>query len=447
MKRILALLMVLVLSFGVVACGNNNAPANNGGYDTGATETTETVETETTDDGEEITLTWLHHFEEEGMNNWVNDMAAKYHEQNPNVTIDIQSTGFDNYMTLLKTKIAGNDAPDIFDLPTIGANLDFIENDYLVDLSDSVVADRLVDSAIDGGSYDGSLYLIPYEQSGFGVYYNEDLFAEAGIEGTPETYTEFVDALEKLEAAGITPIGHAYGDLWTLICDFFADSLVSQAGSVDGWHDQIVTRDIRFSDNAGGIKDSFERMKERYAYGNADPFATDWNTVTNQFANGEVAIIINGTWTIDACKTINPDLNMGTFAFPHSEDPALNQYPLGATSGFVGFKGSNNADEVVKFLEFLTEEENAKALAESRKTLAIVKGIEPEIDETLKEIVVNYINEDKVFSISNVNRDLPGQFQDTFFDYLSEYLLTDASVDEILSEMDDEFDSLAEHAE
>ncbi len=441
-RKVLSMLLASVMVFSLAACSSTGSSSTEESTSTSTETTSEEASSE-----EEITLTWLHHFEEEAMQEWIQEVTDAYTELHPNVTFDVQYTGYDNYTTLLKTKIAGDDAPDIFDLQGLGSNIEFVDNGYLMDLSDTVVADRLVETALDGGSIDGTLYLIPYEMSGFGVYYNVEVFEELGITETPKTYDEFIEVCEIIEAAGITPIGQSYADLWTLTCDFFADSLNAQLIDDEEWHDKIVTRDYTFSANDGGIIDTWIRLEERLEYGNSDQFATDWSTVTAKMATGEIAMTLNGTWTtanIQASSEEAADVEIGTFAFPFSNDESENQYPLGANSGFVGFSGSKNQETVIDFFDFITQDEQAKTMAEARDSLSVVEGVTPDVGYTLNQIITDYVETDMVRSISNVNRDFPGEYQTVYYEVLSEYLLTDLSVEDAMAELDSEFDRIAE---
>ncbi len=47
-----------------------------------------------------------------------------------------------------------------------------------------------------------------------GFWYNKDLFAQAGIEAPPTTWSEFLEVIKTLKAAGITPIALGEGDKW-----------------------------------------------------------------------------------------------------------------------------------------------------------------------------------------------------------------------------------------
>ena len=57
---------------------------------------------------------------------------------------------------------------------------------------------------------DGNIYLGPISTAAFacsGMFWNPELFAEAGIEKFPETWEEFWDCCDRLQANGITPLG------------------------------------------------------------------------------------------------------------------------------------------------------------------------------------------------------------------------------------------------
>lgn len=65
---------------------------------------------------------------------------------------------------------------------------------------------------------DGSIYLGPVSTAAFscsGIFWNEELFAQAGIEEFPDTWEEFWQCCEKLESCGITPLAlHTEGTAW-----------------------------------------------------------------------------------------------------------------------------------------------------------------------------------------------------------------------------------------
>lgn len=60
----------------------------------------------------------------------------------------------------------------------------------------------------------GSRIMLPTRSVHISWFYNEDLFAKAGVTAPPKTWAEFVSVSEKLDAAGITPVGINF--MWQL---------------------------------------------------------------------------------------------------------------------------------------------------------------------------------------------------------------------------------------
>ena len=65
---------------------------------------------------EKVTITF-EQFSGSGDNlQYLQQMIDAYTAQNPNVTIKLQSYGFDDYFTQLTAKVSGGQAPDVFEL-------------------------------------------------------------------------------------------------------------------------------------------------------------------------------------------------------------------------------------------------------------------------------------------------------------------------------------------
>ena len=61
---------------------------------------------------------------------------------------------------------------------------------------------------------DGKQYGVPFDLGMVGFWYNKELFEKAGISAPPATWGEFLDAVGKLKAAGITPIALGGKEKW-----------------------------------------------------------------------------------------------------------------------------------------------------------------------------------------------------------------------------------------
>ncbi|GAL31036.1 maltose/maltodextrin ABC transporter substrate binding periplasmic protein MalE [Vibrio variabilis] len=67
-----------------------------------------------------------------------------------------------------------------------------------------------------------------------GFWYNKKLFKQAGIDGESiQTWDEFLTAIEKLKAAGITPIAVGGADKWPM--HFYWSYLVMRAGGQEAF--------------------------------------------------------------------------------------------------------------------------------------------------------------------------------------------------------------------
>ena len=86
-----------------------------------------------------------------------------------------------------------------------------VDNGVIEDLTDIwneyIIPAGVPESVAEAFTFDGKIYAAPYCALYTTVIYNMDCFEQAGITETPETFDEFLDACDKLVAAGITPIG------------------------------------------------------------------------------------------------------------------------------------------------------------------------------------------------------------------------------------------------
>ena len=63
---------------------------------------------------EPVTITYAHFSGAGAQEETVKKMIAVFEEKNPDIKIDLQITGFDDYFTKLATTVGGNNAPDVF---------------------------------------------------------------------------------------------------------------------------------------------------------------------------------------------------------------------------------------------------------------------------------------------------------------------------------------------
>lgn len=212
----------------------------------------------------------------------------------------------DDYRQNLKRLNATDELPDIITdlrmLPSFYQKM--ISEHRIVDLTPYIDADKEWSSMIEpvvreGCTYtDGNIYLAPISTAAFsccGVFWNQELFQQAGIESFPATWEEFWECCDELAAAGITPLAlHTDGTGWAPMLLATAEVGSSSAAGAQ-FMSQIYPDTYQ---NTSGLELACT-LKRLFSYTTADAMYNDFDTAYNNFFTGKAAMIPNGYWMID----------------------------------------------------------------------------------------------------------------------------------------------------
>ena len=141
------------------------------------------------------------------------DYAGKYH-------VTPITTQLEPYYTDLNALVDAQKTPDVF-IVSPGPNLtDYVAPGIAAPLDEYLEADGWKDTFAGDAvfaqqTYDGKIYAIPLNTAAACVFYNKEIFEAAGA-AVPTTYTELLDACEKIKAYGKTPITISAGTAWCL---------------------------------------------------------------------------------------------------------------------------------------------------------------------------------------------------------------------------------------
>lgn len=131
-------------------------------------------------------------------------LIEAFEEANPSITIENRLFGTpDQYLPALAAAVSGGDVPEIF-APHIRA-LSYGEAGISADLNAELGSDFLTDffqSTIDEYTLDGKQYALGWMAQTFGIFYNPDLMAAAGVTGEPETWDDLIAAAAAVNATG-----------------------------------------------------------------------------------------------------------------------------------------------------------------------------------------------------------------------------------------------------
>ena len=221
MKKLLALLLAALMVFGMAACAKT---AETPAADTPAGETTATAdkpaeettadETPAESDGDKIVIHyWAQWTENEAQAEVYKAAIARFEQAHPDCTVEVNWAGRD-VREILRASIDSGNAIDIVD-SGFDQIVNLLGEDYLMDLT-SYMEGSDFEKAISAGmaafaksfASDGtSWYYIPSQPFVGTIYYNKAIFAEAGIDAMPTTWSEFMDVCQKIKDAGFYVIG------------------------------------------------------------------------------------------------------------------------------------------------------------------------------------------------------------------------------------------------
>ena len=225
-------------------------------------------------------------------------LVDKFNETHEDVTIKITAPA--DAGTVLKTRMAKNDMPDIV---AMGGDNNYTEVEsagMLVDLSSEDYVSNIQESYLQmvydvNKDKEEKVYGVPYATNASGVIYNVDKFKEHGIE-IPKTWDEFIDVLEKLQDAGEQPLLMTYKDAWTSNCPW--NSIASDLAP-ESFNDDRKAGKTTF---VGTHEEIAEKYMKLLDYAQDDFMGLTYDDGNKAFANGEAAMIINGNWAINQYK-------------------------------------------------------------------------------------------------------------------------------------------------
>ena len=178
-----------------------------------------------------------------------------------------------------------------------------IQDGRIEELSDYIYTDEEWKSMIEPSvlescsEEDGSIYLGPISTAAFscsGMFWNEELFARAGIESFPETWEEFWKCCEQLESCGITPLAlHTEGTAWAPMLIATAEAASSEEGAefMEEFYPET------YQNNSGlRIAQTLQRL---FSYTTEDALYADFDVSYENFFSGRAAMIPNGYWMMD----------------------------------------------------------------------------------------------------------------------------------------------------
>jgi len=279
MKRLLMSVCCILLIAGMLlsACGN---PKSGGAGQNAGSETNR-------QSGEKIKLHVTEVFNSLPTKSFWEMFEREFEAKYPQYELELENIpSSDSPEQFYKTKIAAGEFPDIAKVwqPALLISAGVIQEipqDLAALLSDP-----------EFGKVNGKLYAMPQHMGALGMWYNKDIFKRAGIDKLPETWDEFIKALESIKAIGVEPLGMAAKDGWYVAGPFnFLWSPMTYGPDPD-WPKRRTAGEVKFNNPV--TKRALEQFAETIPYWQKGALSATYDQVKGLFFSGEVAIMANG---------------------------------------------------------------------------------------------------------------------------------------------------------
>jgi raffinose/stachyose/melibiose transport system substrate-binding protein len=287
--------------------------------------------------------------------------------------IEVTLTAPPEAETVLKTRLAKNDLPDVF---SVGGNATFGElarAGAFADLATTEAAKAVHPAYLDMlarlvGTSDTAVYGIPYASNANGVIYNVEKFEKLGVV-PPKTWSEFIALLKKAKAAGETPIMFTLQDAWTGLIPW--NSLSSNLVASD-FPSRRTAKQTTFVQEYSEVADKIAAL---LPYGHADNFGIGYGDGNSAFANGKGVLLLQGNWAVPELLKANPAIRLGVFPMPVSDDAAKNRLVSGVDVLLAVNAKTKNADAARSFIDFMVRKQNAERYIQEQAAFSAVVGV------------------------------------------------------------------------
>ena len=293
------------------------------------------------------------------------DVIADFEKTHPDIHVKVVGGISDDKIV---AAIRGGNAPDVAHSFDAGAYTGaYCSNGAWIDLADYMNQDGLSDDVFPEvprqySQFEGTRCALPMLADVYGLYYNKDLFAKAGLDGPPQTVSQLMDYAKKLternpdgslKVVGLDPFDGFYENIaahwapqWGV--DWVDESGKSNLAAQPGWADMLRWQ---------------KELIDWYGYDNLvrwQASAGDEFSAQNAFERGKLAMNLDGEWRVAFIGAEHPELNFGTAPLS-VDDGQPDLYGSGYTSGsIIGIpKTSGHKDEAWQLLKYLATDTGA----------------------------------------------------------------------------------------
>ncbi|MBU7585461.1 MAG: ABC transporter substrate-binding protein [Nostoc sp. TH1S01] len=231
-----------------------------------------------------------------------------FEAQHPNIKVKYEVIS-DQYMDVIKTRLVGDAAPDVFYLDALEAPFLMSQN-VLEPLDNYIQPEFDIEdfevTLLDSFKYQNHIYGLPKDYSTLALFYNTKSFATAGLNTPPTTWSELRSYSQKLTSK-LNKYG--FGEL---------PELARQAYKMKAFDGQIIDENGYATFASGQSLQGLQLVIDQYQQDKSSAQKSDvgTNSGSEMFGQGKVAMVIEGNWAIPYLQETFPQLEFATAELP-----------------------------------------------------------------------------------------------------------------------------------
>lgn len=253
----------------------------------------------------------------------------------------------DQYMDVIKTRLVGEAAPDVFYLDALEAP--FLTSQNVLEPLDNYITPEfdLADfepNLLNSFKYQNSIYGLPKDYSTLALFYNKKAFAAAGLNTPPQNWDELRTYSKQLTGK-LNRYG--FGEM---------PELARQAYKIKAFGGQVINSNDYAAFASQQALQGLQLVIDQYRQDRSSAQKSDvgTNSGSEMFGQGKVAMVIEGNWTIPYLQETFPKLEFATAQVPSINDK---KGTMVFTVAYVMNKQSKHKAAAWELISYLTGKE------------------------------------------------------------------------------------------
>ena len=329
----------------------------------------------------DTTIKWLHIQNLQPIRDIWAEAAKKFESSHPGVKVEFNYLENEAFKAKLPTLLQSKDKPSFFHSWGGGVMKEQVESGVCQDITEAIkgdFADSFYPAGVQNFVVNGKSYGVPNDVGPIVFWYNKDLTSKAGVDPTQiKTWDDFIAAVKKVKAAGITPIAAGGADKWPL--HFYPAMLMMRVLGKDDF--DAMLKDTKQGLAGQGPLKAWQLYKE---LSDLKPFQDGYQSAkypdaAGYFHDGKAAFHLMGNWDVSAGRdaSVNKkglsDEQLGWFNFPTVAGGKGKADDIFASVD--GWLVSKDAPkETVDLLKVVLGKETQDKLAAAGLSIPMVKG-------------------------------------------------------------------------